>query len=662
MKKISVSAIPLLLPLLILSLWNWHPLFKHADLAWQDILYTLTPDRGGKDKVIIIAIDEPSFQQLKIRWPWPRNLHADIVDKVSRAGADVIVFDILFPEPSQNPAMDTVFAASIQKAGNVVLGANLARTQRQGYEHIFIEEPIPVLKNAAAHTGMVNLKPDIDGSIRKGLYQIYSRLSLASAAVETARYPAATTAKTSSGHSTAQPPDMFHIDFIGKPGTLKKVSFYQVLNDMVDPGIFKNKIVLIGLHADSAVEVQSGADAYPTPFLRFTRKMMFGVEIQGNIINTMINHYPIKHFTHSVKWLLFYFLAVSLFWVRKQPIWLTFCFFLGIALLSVTSLLCFHTGRIILEILPGTAAITANGIFLGINEFRASYMERLKLRKAFSSYVAPEVVNTITRNYESLKLGGEKKILSVLFSDIRNFTAISENMPAEALVQFLNDYFKEMTTIVYNHRGTLDKYIGDAIMVIFGAPVSMENHADQACFTALEMVDRLNQISRWKKLKTGIGIATGEMIAGNLGSSLRFDYTVIGDNVNLSSRLEGVTKIYGVSIIISEKTKQALTHDFVCRELDLIRVKGKKKAIKIYELISGEPVSDLQKKIITAFTAGLEAYRARNWDQCVTWFKKVLEYNPEDGPAAVFLNRYENIFRNNPPDENWDGVWDMETK
>jgi len=665
-KRLKPLIIPFLLPLLIYSLWNSHPLFEKADLAWRDFLYTISPNHFENDHVLIIAIDEPSFQQIKIRWPWPRSIHAELVEKVSKAGAAAIVFDIIFPETSPDKSQDTKLAKALQQAGNVVIGANLAKTRRQGYEQIFVEEPVPVLKEAADQTGMVNLKPDIDGTIRMGLYNVYNRPSLALAAVMATDITAWQQKATQrSNHHLG---NMFFIDFKGNSGALNKVSYYQVLNDMVDPEIFKNKIVLIGLHVESAVEVQSGADAFPTPFLRFTKKMMFGVEIQGNIINTIIHNYPVTLFSNPIKWLFFFILAGTLFFIRKRPVLLTSGILLQLCILGGISVTLFNISRTILDILPGIAGVAANGIVLGVNEFRASYMERLKLRKAFSSYVAPEVVNKITRNYESLKLGGEKKEVSVLFSDIRKFTTISEVMEPEELVKFLNNYFKEMTTIVYHHKGTLDKYIGDAIMVIFGAPISMENHADQACRAALGMVECVKSMppleiaEQGLSLKTGVGITSGEMIVGNFGSSLRFDYTVIGDNVNLSSRLEGITKTYGVSIIISEETRQALTGNFFCRELDFIRVKGKKNAIKIYELISEGTISKTQNNVIQEFAKGLEAYRAQKWHQCIASFKKVLEYDPNDGPAAVFIDRYDQFFRKTPPREDWDGVWEMQTK
>lgn len=664
-KTLKIMVISIFLPLLIYTVWNWFPLFEHADLAWRDFLYTVSPSDSDNDDVIIVAIDEPSFQQIKIRWPWPRSLHAKIIENLNKAGASSIVFDIIFPEASPDPLEDKKFADALKQADNVVIGANLTKTQRHGYEQIFVEDPIPVLKEAAAEVGMVNLIPDIDGTVRQGIHKIYNRPTITMAAIETAGniiYKKDTEQNSTGIH------DRFHIDFSGNSGTLSKVSYYQVLNNMAAPDLFKNKIVLIGLHVDSAVEVQSGADAYPTPFLRFTKKMMFGVEIHGNIIRTIINRYPVTVFSNPVQWIFFLSFAMTLFFVRKQPVLLTLGIFFQIIILGGISVIMFNTSRTFLDILPAVAGIAVNGLFLGVNEFQGSYMEKLKLRKAFSSYVSPDVVNNIIKNYDSLKLGGEKKELSVLFSDIRNFTNLSENMLPEELVLFLNTYFKEMTNIVYNHKGTLDKYIGDAVMVIFGAPVSMKNHADQACRAALKMIHCIKQMNldqilgKENKLKIGIGITTGEMIVGNLGSSLRFDYTVIGDNVNLASRLEGVTKIYNVSIIINEDTKQALNEFFFCRELDLIRVKGKKKAIKIYELISEETISDNQKKINTLFARGLEAYRAREWDKSIIYFKKVLEYDPHDGPSNTFLDRYYQNFSKNPPNENWDGVWEMETK
>ncbi|MBF0388630.1 MAG: adenylate/guanylate cyclase domain-containing protein [Desulfamplus sp.] len=680
MKRLKSVIIPLFIPISVFIFWTHSSFLELADFAWRDVLYTIRASivesfEGGKpevDDVVIVAIDAPSFQQLNLRWPWPRTLHAQLVDILSSAGASAIAFDILFPEKSKDESEDSIFAESIKKAGNVVLAANLTITGRQGYETYFTEEPVKILASAAANIGMVNFYPDGDGSIRMASNYVDTRPSIALAAAATALNQETTDAEDY----------LFFIDYAGKAGTVPAFSYYQVLNKMVAPEVFKDKVVFIGFIADSAVEVESGADAYPYPFMRFTKKMMFGVEIQANVVRTLFSGYPIQEFPFpELTWAIFYICAIFLTIFRRNPVSFHIIAIVIMVLIPLVAIALFTYQGVVVDVMPGLAAIFLNGTFMGLKEFTQNYKEKSVLKKAFDSYVSPDVVASVIANHESLKLGGERKRLSVLFSDIRGFTTLSEKLTPEELVSLLNDYFTRMTDTIFKHKGTLDKYIGDAIMVIFGAPVWSDNHAENSCYTALEMKERLEEMNIEKtaenrdlnrsplSLAIGIGINTGEMIVGNMGSLRRFDYTVMGDEVNLASRLEGVTKSYGVQIIISEETKNDLNlNNFLCRELDLIRVKGKYKAIKIYELVSTRPALNSQEACVELFVQGVETYREaykdNSWDKAIALFRKALEYNPSDAPSKLFIERCE-MFKKNPPvaqGEEWDGVWVMTSK
>ena len=652
-----------LIPVLFLIFWEQVPAGRLADLGWRDFLYTMRENRASRVKdILIVAIDEPSFQQIGQQWPWPRSLHGKVVRSLKEAGAAAVVFDVLFLEPSRDAHEDQAFAQALEEAGNVVLGANFTKVGRQNYETYFVEEPVAALAKAAARVGLVNFFPDSDGSIRMGFNQIYGRKTIAPYAIDTAfgfRSPDNIVPREGSG--------AFCIDYAGKNGSFPVVSYYQVLDQMVSPEIFRNKIVLIGFQTDASVEVESGADTFPTPFLRFSNRMMFGVEIHANIINTILQGYPVTSPWMPWKWALFSLMAQGLFYIRKHPVHLMVCTLAGIAVLSAASVFLFRGYGVFFDALPGSLAVTLNGLFLGVSEFRVSYREKSMLRKAFDSYVAPDVVDGILKNHGSLKLGGEKKRLSILFSDIRGFTAMSERYPPEELVRFLNQYLDHMTRVVFAHQGTLDKFIGDALMVIFGAPVDNEQHADQACLAALAMQDalkRMNQKNRESDLPlltVGIGINTGEMIVGNMGSERRFDYTVIGDEVNLASRLEGVTKYYRVRILIAEETRRAVGSRFACRELDLIRVKGREKPIRIYELMGEEPLPRDRAASAEAYSKGLEAYREQAWDIAVSCFQEAGRLWPGDGPSGVFIKRCQE-FTADPPGKDWNSVWTMMTK
>ncbi len=293
--------------------------------------------------------------------------------------------------------------------------------------------------------------------------------------------------------------------------------------------------------------------------------------------------------------------------------------------------------------------------------------EKRKIRGAFSFYVTPSVVNEMLKNPDKLKLGGDKKELSVLFSDIRGFTTLAEEMEPEALVHLLNEYLTEMTDVVFEFDGLLDKYIGDAVMAVWGAPLEQTDHPVRACRTALKMLDRLSKMQQqWEaegtpRLDIGIGINTGSMVVGNMGSERRFDYTVMGDSVNLASRLEGINKEYGTQVVISEFTYDWVKDDFFCRELDAVRVKGRAKPVKIYELLALRSEPDPRVEIIEPFSRGLHHYRAQEWKTAEAEFNEVLARLPKDFAAQLYLQRITSL-REDPPEPGWDGVFTMTRK
>ena len=321
------------------------------------------------------------------------------------------------------------------------------------------------------------------------------------------------------------------------------------------------------------------------------------------------------------------------------------------------------------------------------------------LRQAFSTYVSESLVDTLIKNPDSFKMSGEKKVISVLFSDIRGFTSMSEKLSPERLVTILNRYLGPMTEIVMDEEGTLDKYIGDAIMAIYNAPLNVQNHAVKAVRSAVRMLKDLEVLNQelekefGVRLKIGVGVHTGEAVVGNMGSIRRFDYTAIGDTVNLASRLESRTKAYGVEIIISEDTCRELKEWFLVRKLDRIRVKGKKEPVEIYQVMAdvaagqvdgnthrqrmpGRPdtidatdvagQSALKKladvnDIIDSYYQALELYFAGNFKEALHAFEDILNRHPDDVPSLLLANRCRQYVAN-PPPEGWDGVYVARSK
>lgn len=322
----------------------------------------------------------------------------------------------------------------------------------------------------------------------------------------------------------------------------------------------------------------------------------------------------------------------------------------------------------------GVFYLQSFSIYICITVFKYFTEEREKrmVKGAFQHYLNPAVIHEIIQNPDLLKLGGEKKVLTVFFSDVRGFTTISEKLSPEKLTSLLNEYFTPMTEIVLDSKGLLDKYIGDAMMAVWGAPVPLEDHADRAMQSSLRMLEKLAVLqAKWKSeglpdLDIGIGLNTGDMVVGNMGSDQRFDYTVLGDSVNLGSRLEGINKNYGTRIICSEFTKNSLKNpsQFLLRELDVIRVKGKSEPVKIFEVMQFNNGNNKTiESLIVLFQEGLEYYRNSNWDLAQEKFSAVLELVPNDGPALEFIERCEYLrHKEFTADSPWDGVWTFKTK
>ena len=404
------------------------------------------------------------------------------------------------------------------------------------------------------------------------------------------------------------------IDFMGPVKTFPTYPFSDVVLHKLKPQAFKDKLVLIGPTATGI------GDMAVTPF----QQMAFpGVEVHANFIdNILYNHFlrrGIRENLIDIAFILLFSLGAGTLFSVITPVRATVFLLVVLAGFHWLTYHLFANYRIwIADFLP-SAALSVN--YAGIISYRFFFEERekRKVRGAFTQYVPPGLISQIMQHPELLRLGGEEKELTALFSDIRGFTAMSEGLSPTALVEILNEYLSEMTDVIFKHWGTLDKYIGDAIMAFWGAPYPQDDHAVRACRAALEMQQTLIKLqSRWEqqgrpRIEIGVGINTGAMVVGNMGSNRRFNYTVMGDNVNLASRLEGTNKTFNTRLIISDYTYQSVCKEMLVRELDLIRVKGKLKPVKIFELVGTLADSDQHRDRLDRFHRGLEAYRGGQW-------------------------------------------------
>lgn len=611
-------------------------------------------------------------------------------------------------EKLHNP--DKILAQSIRDSGNVVSGyffytndentnefkalsakqnflmqsssaVDAVRSSTENFSAITataVRTNIGIIARASQGAGFFNVVPSRDGVIRNAYLVIrykddlYPSLALKTLSAYLKNAPIVVQAKNYGiDHinlgSLNIPTDELGslvLNYRGPRGTIPTYSAQDVLTGKIAVGALKGKMVLIGVTATGVY------DAYPTPF----NPVFPGLEIRGNVAENIIMGDSIHHtgieLLTDMGIIFLIILTLSLILPRINGIlprfiasmlilgsygWLNFYLF------SEKQLWINLTYPILAWLLT----------YLILNIYLSLIVERRysTVNTAFEYYLHPELVKELTSNPELLQFGGEQRYLTILFSDVRNFTNLSEGLTPQQLAKFIHCYMDPMTEQVLNHRGTLDKYIGDAVMAIFGAPIPAESHPVDACNTALDMIKVLGdvqaccpELGHIFPINIGIGVHSGEVVVGNLGSSFHFTYTVLGDNVNLSSRLEGLTKQYGVNIIISESTHEHVHDGFYCRELDVVRVKGKQRPIKIFELIDRK--SETKKEIedyITEWDKALNLFRNKIWNEAEFYFNRFIERFGENKTASLYIERCE-YYKSNPPEPDWDGVITFKTK
>jgi adenylate cyclase len=448
------------------------------------------------------------------------------------------------------------------------------------------------------------------------------------------------------------------INYLGPPGAFPTYSAAQVLDGTIPKGALKDKLVLVGATAVGIFDLRV------TPF----SGVCPGLEIQATVLDNILRrdfvYTPPSAFMTTSGIILVIGLIFGLLLPRLSAVGAIAVTLVVAQAYIAVNYLAFRYFGLQLELFYPLLEMA--GVYTGITlqRFLAEERERVRIKKAFQSFVAPEVVNQIIRHPEKLRLGGERRELSILFSDIRGFTTLSETLEPEALVEVLHGYLNPMSEIVVKHGGTLDKYIGDAIMALFGAPLDQPDHCQRACRTALEMVQKLRELDReWVEqglpaLKVGIGINSGQVSVGNMGSNRLFDYTAIGDNVNLASRLEGLNKFYGTEILVAGATVQHIENGFIFREVDLVRVKGKKHPIAIYEILGGGAPEEKLTRFLDLYREGMACFREGRWSEGLKAFQAASELRPQDSLCLHYLQMTQK-FSETPPGSDWDGITTM---
>jgi len=394
------------------------------------------------------------------------------------------------------------------------------------------------------------------------------------------------------------------------------------------------------------------------------------VGIYHNTINTILQDSFITEIPWYFNFLLIFFVSVGLtFLVQREDARKSILIISGAFIaVNLTAILLFVLGQILIDQLGIIlASIVPTILVVGV-KFVNEESQKRYIKNAFSRYLAPGVIDQIIDDPHALQLGGDNRIITIFFSDIVKFSTISENLTPPELVSLLNEYLSEMTNIIIDHGGTVDKYIGDAIMAFFGAPHTFEDHAIKCCLATIDMKKKLKDLQdKWKAegkthINARIGINTGQSVVGNMGSGLRMDYTAMGDAVNLASRLEGANKHYNTNTIISQTTYEAAKGYIEARRLDLIRVVGKTEPILIYELLNKKgQLNDRMNLMLEEYYQGLEFFEKHQWKKAISFFEKALEIVPDDGPSSTYIDRCKHYMKN-PPSKKWDGVYTFKTK
>lgn len=655
-QKLVILALTLLVALVCVFLYyEQNPLFDSFESKSYDFRYHLRGKVAPNPAIVIVAIDDKSVKELG-RFPWTRTRFAQFVDRATAAGAKAIYMDAFFPEP-ESAAADRAFAAALKRSGITSL-ATAVEFNRDG-SVAGVTHSIPLLSEAARSTPHINMFPDNDGVVRS------IRLL-----VDDGQGPVASlslsAAKALLGAPGIEPGNLrislgdydiptdsayrFYIDYLGPPGIYPRYSFSDVLAGRVGAHQLKDKIVLVGATSLGIYDMRV------TPFSNNSP----GVEVHANAIDAMTRGSFMRR--GGVETLIDLVAIVALGALAAiVTLYLRYSFSLAL----ITTLFfgyfglayyLFLHGRWISVVYPEMSLVFS---FFTTVYLRFAILDRRarEVKEMFSSYVSKHVVDRLLQDPTQARVGGDSRVLTVLFSDVENYTGFSEQLAPREVLRILNEYLAEMTNLVMAHEGTLDKFIGDGIMVFWGAPLPQENHAELAVDCALRMRDKMDELrSRWQDagqapLSLRIGINSGEVIVGNIGvTGKKMEYTAIGDNVNLASRLESINKLYGTRLLISDATLALLpAGKYHIRRVDAVRVKGKDRATQLYE-VSARP-----NPAFAPYEEALDLFCQCRFAEARERFAELVE-RYGDPPSRLFSNRCADYLVN-PPPADWDGVF-----
>ena len=692
---------------------------------WQPRTVTLRP-------VVIVDLDERSLAEIG-QWPWSRAVIAQMVQNLFQQGAALVAFDVVFPEPDRmNPAIvaDTIVGlddatrqrlralpsndellAQVMARGRVVLGQAgywedrdvkagppimrtiaVKKTKGAPDPHALVPRfpdlvrNVPVIEQAALGHGIFSLEPEPDGIVRRvaALTQydgdLYAALSIEMLRVAFGQQNMWVDVNEAGINAIVVGRLRIDTDekgtiwpYFAKRDLQKYVAARDVLAGTVDASQIRGKLAIVGTSAAGLLDIRA------TPVDR----VIPGVEVHAQLIESVLTgeYLTRPNYLRVAELALLLTGGLLMIWLVPQvgAKWTLLLFFVVAGAAAGTSWYLFIEHRILFAVTYSVLAILLLYTLLTYTGYAKEESERRQVRQAFGYYLSPAMVEKLADDPSQLTLGGETRPMTMLFCDVRGFTTISEAFKSDpgGLTRLINKLLTPLTTIILDHRGTVDKYMGDCIMAFWNAPLDDDHHARNACRAALRMNaameplnDRLAQEAEDEgrphhPMRIGIGINSGDVVVGNMGSDQRFDYSVLGDNVNLAARLEGQSKTYGVDVVIGENTYAAVA-DMATLELDLIRVKGKRDAVRIYTILGDESVrgGNAFPVLEAAHQRLLDAYRGQRWSEAratLAECRKLTDGFAVSGLYDLYAERLDE-YESTPPGEGWDGVYVATTK
>lgn len=627
----AIAAASFALVALALAAW---PAWNALERRIFDELTVTTAPGALTQPIVLVAISEESLDALKLRWPWPRTLHADLVGRLARGGAAVIALDVILAEPAADPAEDEALANAIRKAGNVVLAADFMYSEAALARVWKRTDALQSFLDAGAISGLATVEFDSDQFVRRVpkepdafWRQIVKVLQV--------RAPS---------HAVPPLPEAgAMIRYLGPDAIFDPIPYHLVLQASEEElrQAFDGRIVIVGRDLRATPELGlAQSDLFSTPFLTHSGTLTSGIKVHATVVDNALSGAALRPLGRAGNLASSALAAVFAFFAfrRWRPVAGALMLAAFAALVVVAAWYAFVGLRTWIAVAAPVAVAGLAYLIYGARGYLQERQRKAEIQRAFARYVSPDVVAEIARDPAKLALGGERRVITVIFTDLKGFTSLTETSPPDVVLKVLYRHFSLMTRVILGKQGTVVQFVGDAVTAFWGAPLQDPEHALHAVQAAIAMQEAMERLrgelraEGLPEIHMRVGVNTAELSVGNYGSDDHFYYTAMGDGMNLASRLEGTNKFYRTPILLSGSTVAELGGRIPVRRVDRVRVAGKKNSIDIFT-----PDSDAARVELTA--RAWEAYLARDWDLAANLYGELRERDPEDGVAARLLER-----------------------